>query len=142
MPDVLKMFPKDTLPGMYDNLWVNGGQKGKIYSAPFSVQPKWMTDVDPTIDTAKWSMFSQPQDPATCVWVRDDILKQLFPGAHTRNELDDIYLKNGKFTKEELLDVPINSKEDFIKMLYDIKKLGIKEGGKAVVPFFLNDGSG
>ncbi|RAP73679.1 hypothetical protein [Paenibacillus montanisoli] len=71
------------------------------------------------------------------VWVRDDILKMLYPNAKTQDEIDALYLKNGgKFTKEEIFDVPIKSTEDMVKFLYDvqalIKEKDLKENGKPV----------
>ncbi len=141
--DILKYAPKDKLPGLYDNTWVSGAQTGKIYAAPFSFQPKWMLEADSTIDPQKWSIYpgAAPRDPSPHFYLRDDIIKKLFPNAKSRDELEQIYAKNGKFTKDELLDIPINSEEDFIKMLYDIKALGLKEGNKEVYPFFLTEGS-
>lgn len=74
-------------------------------------------------------------------YMRDDVLKALFPEAHTVSELKDIYEKNGTFTKEEIFDVPIDSKEDFIDMLYDIQDY-IKENNlKNTYPIFSHNGT-
>lgn len=74
-------------------------------------------------------------------YMRDDILKQLYPQAHTVAELKEIFNKNGKFTEEEIFDVPINSSEDFLDMLYKIKDLKLKDGNADVYPMFTHVGS-
>ena len=74
-------------------------------------------------------------------YMRDDILKQLYPQAHTVAELKEIYNKNGSFTKEEILDVPINSPDEFIDLLYRIKDLNLKDGDAEVYPMFTHVGA-
>ena len=74
-------------------------------------------------------------------YVRSDILKKLYPQAHSIDELKEIYEKNGKFTEEEIFDVPINSPEDFKNMLYAIKDLNLSENGKPVYATFTHVGS-
>jgi hypothetical protein len=71
------------------------------------------------------------------IWVRDDLLKKLYPTAKTQDEIDELYVKNGgKFSREDLYDVPLKSTEDFTKMLYDLQTLikneNITENGKPV----------
>lgn len=143
-PNLLKALPKDKVGGLWDNTWVNGGQPGKIYGLPTAIQAKWQNLIDPDLDLAKWSGLAsaQPQDPSPYVLVRDDILKMIFPNARTEKEIDDLYVqKNGKLSKEDILDVTFNTKDEFVKFLYDIKKLGIKEGNKEVFPIFTAPGS-
>lgn len=72
--------------------------------------------------------------------VREDILLKLFPDAHSNAELEQIYNERGYFTEDEIFDVPINSTEDFVKLLYDIKDLGLKDGKNEVYPFYTHNG--
>ncbi|QGQ95003.1 hypothetical protein EHS13_08955 [Paenibacillus psychroresistens] len=78
------------------------------------------------------------------IWVRDDILKMMYPSAKSQDEIDALYVKNGKFTKEDIFDVPIKSHDDFIKFLYDVQKLikdkGLKENGKPMQVSYANGG--
>lgn len=53
--------------------------------------------------------------------IRDDILKAMYPDAHTREELDEIYLENGSFTREQIYDIPLKSPEDAIDFLYEVQ---------------------
>lgn len=73
-------------------------------------------------------------------YMRDDILKKLFPQAHTVSELEEIYAKKGEFTKEEILDVPLESPDDFVDMLYKIKGMGLKDGNAEVHAMFTHAG--
>ncbi len=66
------------------------------------------------------------------VSVRDDILKALYPDAYSAAELKQIYMENGTFAEEQIYDIGLNSKEDFIKFLNDIKALLGEEEFKAL----------
>lgn len=64
----------------------------------------------------------------SCMYVRDDILLELYPDAHSAQELVDIYLERGEFTREEIFDIPLKSTEDVANLWRDIKEL-LDEGG-------------
>ena len=59
-----------------------------------------------------------------------------YPEAKTQDEIEELYLKNGEFTREELYDVPITSKEEAFEFFYKIKEVidenNITENGKPV----------
>ena len=139
-PNYSKKVPADKLPDVYGQASVNAGYKDKIYTFPGQIGPEWLPVLNPDIDLGKFASIAQPVEiwgwPSP-LWVRDDILKMVFPNSKTKKELEDHYMQNGKFTKEEVFDVPINTKEDFFKFLRDIKALGVKENGKPVEPTFV-----
>lgn len=95
---------------------------------------------NPEIDPALLARVKNPVEPMGYVYVRDDILKQLYPEAKTQDEIEQLYISNGKFTEEEILDVTFKTKEEFFDFLYKIKELGIKEGNRVVYPFYVADG--
>ncbi|SFJ92987.1 hypothetical protein SAMN02799624_06632 [Paenibacillus sp. UNC496MF] len=132
-PNLMKKIPQ-TLNTVWD--MPNVKKDGKVYMAPASIYetalPKLYPDLDPVDYPLAHSMGY--------VYVRDDILKKLYPQAKTEQEIQDLYMKNGKFTKEDILDVPIHSAADFTSFLYNIQKLGVKEGNQQVSPFFLYSG--
>jgi hypothetical protein len=70
------------------------------------------------------------------VYIRDDVLKMLYPDARAQSDLEDLYMKNGGFTEEEIFDIPIKSNEDFVKLLYDIKALNLTDGNQKIFPTF------
>ena len=138
-PNLMKMYgPSDP---NFKSLWslpnVTGGQDGKIFGLPMGVGGDYSMMKDKlgiTTDDPKYlTAFSPPSDYIQgCIKVRDDILKKLFPTAKTMDEIEALYMKNGKFTREDVFDVPIKSKADFVKFLRDIKALNLKEGNLPV----------
>lgn len=75
------------------------------------------------------------------IYVRDDILKQIFPEAHTAAELKDIFDKNGTFTEEEIFDVPIESPEQLIDFLYEVRNTLEKNNEEDTYAFYTHCGS-
>jgi len=71
--------------------------------------------------------------PHGYVYVRDDVLKMIYPEAHTVAELYEVYKKNGKFTEAEIFDVPWNKPQDFIDFLYKVNALELPDDGKGQV---------
>jgi len=112
---------------------VTGGFPGKIYGVPLNIRDY----IPPDVDIAK-TLYSPVE--WDFVYVRDDILKQLYPNAKTRKELEELLEKQGYFTERDIYDVPINSKEDFYKFLRDIDALNVKEGSQNVETFFTFSG--
>lgn len=77
----------------------------------------------------------------TVLWVRDDIVKALFPDALTMDEIEQIYMETGTFTEEQVFDLGLDSAEDFYQFMRDIKEL-ISDGtyvdlnGKPIEVFY------
>jgi len=66
-------------------------------------------------------------------YIRDDILKKIFPNAKTEAELLALYQQNGKLTYEDINDIPITSLQDFHDALSRIKQLNLKQGERPVI---------
>jgi hypothetical protein len=95
----------------------------------------------PEVDVKRYSNIATPTDAMgnlTYISVRDDILKLMYPNAKTQNEIEALYVQKGEFTREEVYDVPIKSRQDVIDFFYNMKKVidenNITEGGKPVYP--------
>lgn len=110
---------------------------GKIYTLPTGFPLK---NTAPDLERTVSARFIVPSEPYAYIYVRDDILKMIYTQAKTQEEIEAIYMQNGRFTKEEIMDVPLNSKEDFFQFLYEIKKLNVKEGNRDIYPFYVYDG--
>ena len=132
-PNIMKMIEI----GGEDPYFKSERQDGKIYQ--FQISPTIQYQ-KPDLDPQLLARVQTPTDPIGYVYVRDDILKMIYPEAKTQKEIEELYVKNGKFTKEEILDVSINSKEEFFEFLYKIKDLGVKAGNREVYPFYVADG--
>ncbi|AEE97827.1 hypothetical protein [Mahella australiensis] len=134
MPNLMKKLGQDVLKQIADGdtrVAVNG----KIYGIPGGITEQTYPMVEKSIDAQKYAIFSPPQDWGY-IWVRDDVLKKLYPDAKSQKDIEELYMQKGSFTKEDILDVSINSKDDFVKFLYDVKKVidqeGLKEGNQPV----------
>ena len=57
------------------------------------------------------------------IMVRDDILQALYPDINTSEDIKAIRLERDAFTEDEIFDVNLNSTEDFLNFLYDVKEL-------------------
>lgn len=55
------------------------------------------------------------------LYVRDDVLKAVRPEALTGAEIKEIYMENGSFTEEQIYDLKLETMEDFVDLLKDIK---------------------
>lgn len=56
-------------------------------------------------------------------WVRDDILKALYPTALTMDEIEDIYMSGEEFTEDQIYDIGLETMDDFVEFLRDVQEL-------------------
>jgi len=95
---------------------------------------------DPDYTEAKYEAISPVKGSRGSFWIRDDILKAIHPEAYSLAEQQEIFMKNGSYTKEEMTDFTIKSVDEFRKLLEDIDALGVTENGRKVWPFYTFDG--
>lgn len=115
----------------------SGREDGKFYGIATNASVDYQyPDIDPNL----LARIKNIGDPYGYVYVRDDILKMIYPEAKTQKEIEELYVKNGSFTEEEILDVCFNNKEEFFEFLYKIKSLGLKSGNREIYPFYVADG--
>ena len=57
------------------------------------------------------------------IWVRDDIVKALYPNALTMDEIEAIYMKGEGFTEAQLYDLGLETMDDFVEFLRDVQDL-------------------
>lgn len=114
-------------------------EDGKISGIPYSFEGKDIDTVYPDIDEDtkarildKWSNGTHI---ITHLGVRDDILKMIYPDALSYDEAVALLNEKGERIGDELLDIPIYTKEEYIDFLYKIKDLNLKEDGKTVYPY-------
>ncbi len=77
------------------------------------------------------------------VWMRDDILKKIYPQAKTEAELKELYAqKQGKLTLDDVTDIPIKNGDDLFDYCMKVKDLNMKVGDKDIIPMLpVSDGS-
>jgi hypothetical protein len=72
------------------------------------------------------------------VWIRDDILKKIYPDAMSAAELKALAVANkGKLKLEQILDIPIHNLDDLYDFLKKIQDLNLTENGHPIIPAHL-----
>jgi putative aldouronate transport system substrate-binding protein len=132
-PELLKKYAPNIWAQTTKAEWAFTTIKGKNYGIPglFEVSKA----LDPKLSNDYLYGVGVPGTNSGTdggVWaIRDDISKKLFPKSKTYNELNTLLLSKGNnASAEDLLDIPLKTKDAVVKMFYDIKKLGLKENGK------------
>ncbi len=125
--EIKRQFEAQKVKGKHVNYFVFSDNAYKFYDKDYTPE--------------KYANLIQPVDSRSWIWVRDDIVTKLYPNAKTMAEIKEIYMKNGVYTKEDLTDVRITSKEDFRTLLEKIDALGLVENGKKVWPMYTHTGS-
>lgn len=143
-PHLAKFFNNEILKQCFNSSKVTSNVSGKIYQAPISLE--WGNDYlferlypdfpkDKLLDANVLGTSSY-----SYIFVRDDMLKKLYPNAMTKDEQEVFFAKNRTFTKDQIFDVPINSVEDFTKLMNGLKGLNQKEGNRDVYPIAVFSG--
>ena len=134
-PNVWARTPKH----MFEKIKVND----KIYGIPYAYDVSYGNIIDPKVDPSL-SYFGSPSNdrfnPVATMFIRDDILKTIYPEAKSFDELKTIIDEKGKVSAEDMLDIPIKTTEEFVDFMYKIKGLGLKEGESDVYAFGYHGG--
>ena len=150
-PNVLKLLPQKSYPKIYTASTLEEAYPNKIFCMPTEVRPDFYLETEKNWDPVTKSQYAsivEAQDSMMHVFVRDDILKALYPQAKTVNDVKNLYVKNkGQFTMNDILDVKMTSKTEFFTFLENVKKYidknNIKEGNRKVaVTYATNNATG
>ncbi len=101
---------------------------GKLYYIPGSVDNNLVPEyrkLPSTFETIKVPY---------AMYLRDDILKKIYPEVKTESELMAVYRQKGELTYEDISDIPIKNKEQFLDYLMKVKELNIKVNAFDVIP--------
>ena len=129
--DLTKLLPKyaphiwKTLSKSDPMLIKNGPlYDGKFWGIPVAGDYKRAADFQTGFDPTRYRTISSEEDPMGSlgyITVRDDILKLAYPNAKTQDQIDALYVKNGKFTKSQVLDIPINTRQQAIDFFINLR---------------------
>lgn len=76
-----------------------------------------------------------------CFWIRDDILKMIYPDTKSYDELVAMLDGIEKPIGDQLLDIPITNTQEYIDFMYKIKELNLKtDNGKTIYAFGYDGG--
>ena len=106
-------------------------EDGEYYLIPCDQNPSYLYETSgytvEEYDSEFYTMYGKTPANASnltsaqAIWVRDDILTALYPDALTLEDIQNIYVEKGTFTKAEVFDVGLETTEDFFQFLRDIK---------------------
>lgn len=131
-PEVYKRIDADALPSMLQN-------DDDFYGFPTAMtQNSYDKQNSPTMYTAMGDWMEGKADFCE-MYVRDDVLKKIYPDAKTYNEIADAYAAAKDLTADAPMVAGLETGDDFLGFLSKVKALGLKENGNDVIPFLLND---
>ena len=103
--------------------------------------------VHPEMDYNKFAWINVPLarlGTQSEIYIRDDILKLLYPEARTATEIEQLYLQKGRIDREDLYDIPVKTQEQAIQFFYDVKRIidenHIEENGRPVYSTYIFSG--
>lgn len=133
-PNIVQMLKN---AGIYDYV-LNQRSDGKVVRLPyiinFDLRYPDMNEEDKLKVTNNYQTRNH-------VWVRDDILKMVYPNAKTQDEIEQIYLDKGEFTEEDVTDVTFKSRDEYVDFLKKVNELNITEGTQKVYPGYIASGT-
>ena len=139
-PNIWEMYTRVS-PGALKNGWTGTVGTGRHWGVPvvYRNDVETMLEIYPDLDLQKYQYIASPEEAQgqlTALWVRDDILKLAYPQAKTQDEIEAMYMEKGFFTREDVYDVPITSKEGAVEFFYNIAQTitdnNITESGRPV----------
>lgn len=140
--DMIKQYAPNVWKRTPSEFWEKIKVDGKIFGIPYGSAPRREVYPDATdeefefISDLKTSYETDVTYSAdSAFYIRDDILKMIYPEAHSYDELCKMLDEKGAPLGDELLDIPIKTTEEYVDFMYKIKELGLREGDKTVYAF-------
>ncbi len=146
-PEMLQKYAPELWKRTPSKYWEQMKVDGKILGIPYGFPESREIYTNATDEEYEFIANLKPRNvtdvtyqPNDCFWIRDDILKDIYPEAKSYDELCKALEEKGAPLEDELLDIPIKSTEEFVDFLYKIKEKGYKEHDKTVYAFGYNGG--
>ena len=142
-PEMIKEYAPNIWKRIPEKMWTPFTIDGKIYGIPYGFPLS--TDIDNTLDPKIASFDNCNYNDVTInksgsMWVRDDILKMVYPEAMSYDQIIKLMNEKGRPIGDEILDIPIKTTEEYLDFLYKVSKLNLKEGNKTVYATGLTSG--
>lgn len=134
-PNYLRRVPKETI----DLFRIDGKLYGLPYYQSSSKETNPQMD-DETLNNVEEYIKGITGDEHRKLWIRDDILKMIYPKCLSWDEIYKV-AKKGAPCADITHDIPITTKEEYIDFMYKIKELNLKtDTGKPVYAFGYSGG--
>lgn len=134
-PEMLQAYAPDVWEKVPAEMWERIKVDGKIYGIPYNFPVD--RDIDPTVSDAELAAWgtAEPSNIGTSLWIRDDILKMIYPDAMSYDDIVNLLETKGTVIGDELYDVPLDSTEKVVDLMKKIQALNLTVGSKTVYPF-------
>ena len=120
---------------------------GKIIGIPFLFDGRDIDTIYPDMEESEREKLvqakaSQVSSVQTNLYIRDDILKKIYPECKSYDELMALIQKNQAPIGDDVMDIPIHTTEEFVDFMYKIKEMNLTENGRKVYSFgYCGDGN-
>ncbi len=142
-PEMLKKYAPnlwEKTPASYWSALTN--EDGQILGIPYNAPPSIDVISGATEEDMEFIANSSLQFENdvmylkdACFWVRDDILKDIYPDARSYDELVALMEERNEPIGDELLDIPVYSTDDFVDFFYKIRDNKYTSNGTPVYAF-------
>ena len=119
-PNVLKRVPEKVLEKFEID--------GKYYGIPYGLRSFKETQPgmsEELLNEIKVKVEKLPSDQHMQIYIRDDILKKIYPEAKDYDEIEKLFADTNDMMGDELFDIPIKTTEEYIDFMRKIKDLGM-----------------
>ena len=134
-PNLVKRIPQEYL----DAFKVNG----KLYGIPFELYPDEKSNPGISEEMQKKIVdykIGADSDEQMALWIRDDILKKIYPEAKSWDELEKLAKEKNMPIADECFDIPIKTKDEYVDFLTKVKNLNLKVDGDPVYAYGYSGG--
>jgi putative aldouronate transport system substrate-binding protein len=126
----LEEYCPNILQRVLQETWDCWKRDGKIFGIPGDFGASLLYEPNMT-DLAKEQIAEKPSP--FFLGVRDDLLKAVYPETKNTEELKAALEANGRLTYEDM-KTPIETPDDLLYFLREVKKMNVKTQGKDVIP--------
>ena len=140
-PEILQKYAPNVWAKTPANYWEMMSKDGRILGIPYTLNikdaifPESSEEEQIKLRTPSYDYADVTFTTGQYLWIRDDILKDIYPNTMTYQELLDLAVEKNAPIGDEMLDIPVYSTDEFVDLLYKIKEGDYKQDGKTVYAF-------
>lgn len=117
---------------------------GKYYGIPYALKSTKQTQPqmsDKLLEDIKVKIEGLPSDQNMQIYIRDDVLKKIYPEAKSYAEIEEFAKSTDDMIGDKLFDIPINTTEEYVDFMRKIKALNMTtDSGNPVFAFGYSGG--
>ena len=140
-PEILQKYAPNVWERTPAEYWEKIKVDGKILGIPYMLNkedvifPNSDKDEEARLRASLNNVTDVTWNKTFCFWVRDDILKDIYPDAMSYDEMCALLEKKQAPLGDDMLDIPIYSTKEYIDFMYKIRDGKYSADGKKVYAF-------